>query len=232
MTMNLQSKLKFLAAPVLALTCMSASAAEEVELTVVGTVVPAACEPTFTGGGHVNLGTIASAALSPTVFTVLQPQTIGFAITCTAPVAAGFTLADNRASAGAPVGIHHVLGRADEKSIYGFSTSAGQQVGAYALESDATFTADGATVNRIGKQFAGGTWGTPHDAPGLAVHTGIAGALGNYHGFAAPGTFVPIAFTMLSGNIVVRAALNKTSDLTVTNEVAIDGSTTLNIAYY
>jgi len=225
--MNLKTKLEFIATPLLALTCLSATAAEDAELKVFGTIVPAACELTFPGGSETDFGKIDGSTLSPTDFTPLPEQLIGFAIICDAPMAAGVNVVNNKPFAGLPTGIGQALGLGPApEAAYPFAISDGQQVGGYALWSDA-LTADGAAVVHIARRFTG-----PWTNGTYKVFSYFNGVAGNYHGFAAPGTSVPIAFTALTGNIRITAALNKAGALTLTDETPIDGSATVRISYY
>ncbi len=219
-------KLKYLTASVLALSCMSALAQETAELRVTGKILPKACVPSFTGGGVVDYGNIGAGTLSDTDFTVLYEEAIGFTLDCgTVATTAGVQFVDNKLSAGYPVGIPAALG-INETAIYAFARSDGEQVGAYGLMSDDTLSADGDPVVHIGKHGDAGTWGgNPSRRFGRADQN-------RFHAFAAPGSVVPKAFNVLTGNIVVKAALNNKTALNVGSRVVIDGSATMRVAYY
>ena len=66
-------------------TTASAFAADSVDVRVIGTIVPAACTPTLSGGGTVDYGTIKADTISATDYTVLPEKQISFLDPCDAP---------------------------------------------------------------------------------------------------------------------------------------------------
>ncbi|MFC3814988.1 DUF1120 domain-containing protein [Lysobacter sp. GCM10012299] len=112
---------------VLALACAPAAfAADTVDLSVTGTIVPTACTPTFSGGGVVDLGQINASALKATgetQFNVYNASTLD--IDCSGQVKFAIRTVDNRAGteAGAQAADRFGLGVA----------SGGEKIGHFSL---------------------------------------------------------------------------------------------------
>ncbi len=226
-------KLKYLAASMLALSCASAMA-EEVELKVIGAIVPEACDASFTGGGEVAYGNRYADILSDTEFTLLEEKTIGFTLNCpSGATTAGIRLVDNRGAAGVPAGIVGALpgARPNGSSTYAFAAQGGKQVGAYSLRFDGvTATTDAGTnpVDLIYKNTVGGGWVKNLTQSVLKHGDGHA----VWNAFAVPGNLTPVDFTTLTGNFIVQAALNKAGELDLSDAVPMDGLATMHVAYY
>ncbi|MDC6117473.1 DUF1120 domain-containing protein [Serratia rubidaea] len=221
---------------VLAATTLPAMAASTVDVRVIGTITPAACTPTLSGGGTIDYGAINPTTLSATDYTVLPEREVSLAITCDAPAKVAITPVNGRPGtvAGAtesgggaaltPVPLLSLTGA----GVVGLGLSNGQKVGGYAMKVE-DLTTDGAPADVI-RTALGSSTGWQAD--------------GNHYGFfrnvgtvpfqvtaAAPGTLVPEAFTTLAGKLRVQAYLNKTSELDVSSPVALDGLTTIEMVY-
>ena len=66
-------------------TSATAALADSVDVRVIGTIVPAACTPTLSGGGTVDYGTIKAQSLNATGYTTLAEKQLDFAINCDSP---------------------------------------------------------------------------------------------------------------------------------------------------
>lgn len=71
-------------------------AADTATLTMTGTIAPTACTPSFSNGGGVDYGYIASDSLSESAATTLESKPITFSVNCSAPTKISFSATDNR----------------------------------------------------------------------------------------------------------------------------------------
>jgi hypothetical protein len=221
---------------VLAATTLPAMAAS-VDVRVIGAITPAACTPTLSGGGTVDYGVINPTTLSATDYTVLPEKSVDLAIVCTAPAKVAITPVNGRpgtvagatesAAGGAvtPVPLLSLTGA----GVVGLGLSNGEKIGGYAMKVE-DLTTDGAAADVIRSLKGSGDAGWAAD--------------GNHYGFfrnvgtvpftvtaAAPGTLTSKAFTTLNGKLRVQAYLNKTSELSVSSAVNLDGLTTIELVY-
>lgn len=123
-----------------------AFAQSTVDLTISGEIVPSACTPTLSGGGHIALGTFDLVSLDPVNSTLVTPRDITLSITCSGPVSLGYSIKDNRATS-APIGLSYGLGL----------DGAGNQIGGYHIRI-ASATADGSTAGLMSSADQGATW--------------------------------------------------------------------------
>src|SRR5450830_1549672 len=132
---------KIVLASFLLLSTTSAFAVDTAELIVTGTIRPAACTPTFTGGGTVAYGDIPIASLSATETTKLAEKTISYTITCDAPISLGYDMLDNRSDT-------EVLARGQfSATVFGLGLQGSARVGGYTIETDLpSLTGDGVAV--------------------------------------------------------------------------------------
>lgn len=220
---------------VLATTSLSAMAADSVDVRVIGTITPAACTPTLSGGGVIDYGTMNPSSLSATNYTVLPEREISLAITCDAPAKVAITPVNGRPStvAGAteagggaaltPVPLLSLTGA----GVVGLGMSNGQKIGGYAMQVE-DFTTDGATADVIVTALGAAGWSKNGNHYGFFRNVGTVPFQVTA---AAPGTLVPKAFTTLAGKLRVQAYLNKTSELDVSSPVTLDGLTTIELVY-
>jgi len=222
---------------VCALAVLAATAlpvmAESVDVHVIGKIKPAACTPTISGGSTVDYGNISVDMLSPTGFTVLPVKEVDFTITCDALAKIAVDAVNGRPAtlAGA------VEGGTDNVAVapvtlttagryaagLGLATD-GAQIGGYAI-SLGKGTADGVSVNDIYRYTEGGTttWtasrgGDLYNARNMQIS------------WATSGT-TPVAFKTLTSKLSVQAYLNNTTALDVSDEIDLNGLTTIELVY-
>lgn len=213
-------------------TTTSAFAADSVDVKVIGTISPAACTPTLSGGGTVDYGTIKANTLAVDAYTVLDEKTLDFTITCDAPAKVAIKAVNGRPGTAVSAESEGVGGAARSPvTLFGdsatFSAGLGldgtTKIGGYGLRIQDGVTADGSAVGRI---FRGtGSWA---DNP-----------TGDFYGSSAvrqlswaPGSSTdPVAFKTLAGKLGVQAYLNKASELDLTKEIQLDGLSTIEIVY-
>ncbi|UUW17350.1 DUF1120 domain-containing protein [Serratia ureilytica] len=223
---------------VLATTSMSTMAADSVDVRVIGTITPAACTPTLSGGGVVDYGTMNPNTLSAAAYTVLPEHDVDFAITCDAPAKVAITAINGRPNtaagvtegAGQNAGVAPVQLFGRSANAVGLGLDGSSKIGGYAVNVKTdTFTADSSSVSNIfvtGTPTTGTTWSA--SPTGEIYHSGT---VARYFSWAATGTTVPAAFTTLAGKLGVQAYINHASELDLTKPVTLDGLTTIELVY-
>lgn len=212
---------RFFAVAALASVMPSAFAASTVDLTVTGTIVPASCTPTI-GSSNVHFGKISSADLdqdAPTnMFTSAIRQSL--TVNCSAATIYGIRGIDNRAA---------TVGDRGYNAPYGLGvTDDGEKLGAHYVEiQTATSTIDGKPAFVMIGDSAGATWSVSGEGnKGIRNTEGMLGFTDQAGETTGP---IPIkeAVYGLQHFLVIAPA----SGLTLTNEVALDGSATIEVVY-
>lgn len=189
-------------------------------LTLQARFAPAACEPSLSGGGVVDLGKLSASDLRPDEHTRLPAKSLLLSIRCDAPTSFALVMHDNREGT--------ATGGADE-TAYGLGLdNSRQKIGRYYLNiNPADIRADALPqVYRTDSTTAGTAWSGASNQP-------IPIGARSYLGFTAtPGSHAgPAAIQNLSGNISIQAWIAPTQALDLSNEVALDGSGTIEIIY-
>ncbi|MFC0227268.1 DUF1120 domain-containing protein [Serratia aquatilis] len=231
---NLQKTVCALA--VLATTSLPALA-ESIDVRVIGTIDPAACTPTLSGGGTVDYGTIKPTALAKDAFTTLAEKQLDLAINCDAPAKVAIAAYSQRGAsavntngtmetlATAPTGVM-MFGSASA-GVFGLGLDGTKGIGGYAIRlAPGTMSADGIAVDSIVANGNTTSWSKAVTGSLLNSVTSVRHA-----SWAKTGTTTPIAFTTLAGKLGVQAYINKTSELDLTKPVVLDGLTTLELVY-
>lgn len=188
-----------------------ALAASSTDLTVTGFITPSACTPGLSGGGNIDLGKIPVKDLNPDPdrFTRLEPQPIQFSMTCNSPTFFALDPIDNKAGTSWR-----------EPDGFGLGlTDAGEQVGhfwIYALNPQADGQPVATTVSTDGgANWANGEW------IGKGYLTSVS-ALGNP---------LPLAATNVAWVFEIIPIIAPKNSLTLTDQVTIDGSVTIDVKY-
>lgn len=205
-----------LAGTVLLVTCPWASAASSVDLTVKGTITPSACTPSLSQDGTIDYGKIAAKDLNQTNWTELPSVTLQAAVNCEAPTLFALLTQDNRPERPVPVNL----------ALYGLGvTPQNELIGGYTLEIRQPPLADGVPVTPLKSEDGGQTWNGAGIAQPWPPNT--------FTGFGnkASGDMAPIPIQVLTFNIEVWSSLMPAKYLTLTEEVSIDGSGTLELRY-
>ncbi|WP_433736992.1 DUF1120 domain-containing protein [Pseudomonas putida] len=188
----------------------SAFAASSVDLTVTGVITPSACTPGLSNGGVVDYGKISAKDLNADKSTLLKAKTVQFMLTCDAATLAAIEAKDNRDGSSF----------SNDPSKFGLGLINGnEKLGAMSLWLT-TPIADGATVRTIISEDGGSTWYASTD---LATNSIIS--------VADTSTLTPIPFQTWTSDLRIASHIAPTNQLTLTNEVSIDGSVTLTVRY-
>jgi type 1 fimbria pilin len=209
----------------LAVACLAAAlnahASTSAELSVRGTIKPAACNLSMTGSGRIDYGDIPSGQLLPTAFNPLAEKTTPLTVNCgTTPAKFGLKFVDLQAASKVP-GILNALGAGyTEAHNYGLGTVAGRKVGGFAvtlrdLRSSST------TLYPIARTGTG-AW---QNSDGKVAQSP------SQHSWRSSTAVQPASISQLSGTIAVRAVINRGQDLDLTRDVTIDGRATIELSY-
>ncbi|MBC3380840.1 DUF1120 domain-containing protein [Serratia fonticola] len=217
---------KTLLAMILAASVGQAIAADSVEVKVIGTILPAACKATLSGGGVLDYGDIPADTLNKDDITVLSVKTAAFAITCDGATKVALRSTDTRAGTSVAVNGINLLDTAitASTSLNGLGAVGGVNTGAYAMAIDsATLEHDeGILLPEVQSVDNGQTWTTE------PIHTWFGGEGSILHSWGSPS---PVAFTTMTGDLMVQAVINKASELDLSKPIVLDGLSNLELVY-
>ncbi|WP_315387729.1 DUF1120 domain-containing protein [uncultured Stenotrophomonas sp.] len=192
-----------------------AAFAQSADLSVAGKLYPGTCSVDLGNAGVADFGDIRSNALNADQVTLLDPVTLPLTVACDGEVRFAFEGVDNASSS------------STQSDRYGLGfTAADEKIGNANLFV-ADVTADGVPGYGTRSDDNGITWGdsNPGGNYSLAMHDLV--------GFAkdeAVGTG-PAPIENLQGSLKVWAQIQPTDELTITEDVQINGSASLNIVY-
>jgi hypothetical protein len=206
---------------------VSINAQAAIDLRVKGTIVPASCVPFLQGGGVVDYGNIAAEDLNQTSYTVLEKKEIVFNINCRGLTKVGLKAQDGKGFSQVPGILAATIG-ADYTDNYNYglgATADGENIGGYAINlKPDSFNSAGQPLKAITSLNNGTTW--------QDTSTGAVGQADNVAAWSRPaGLVTPVSFITLSGVMEVQAVINKTSELTINDEVPLDGLATFELSY-
>ena len=197
-----------------ALICAApfAVAASSTDLTVTGSITPSACMPLLSGGGHIELGKIPVKDLNPNPdrSTRLPKQSMQLTVTCNAATPFALDPTDNKSGTSY-----------DDPFAFGLGlTDAGEKTGEFwvGIESAQADGQPAVTIMSFDKE-------TPSWAIGNYIMTGTITSV------SASGTPVPLAATEVAMELSIAPFIAPTNSLTLTDEVTIDGSVTIDVKY-
>ena len=185
--------------------------ASSTDLTVTGLITPGACTPTISNNGVVDVGKIPAHTLNQTGNTYLGSYPLQLTVACEMPRLIAFESVDNRAGTATE----------DEAFVFGLGlTDEGEKLGSFytnirevvvnGIYSDSIESVDGGNSWK----FAGG------------IHPGRLLSVSSQSDYTTP-----IAVKDLIMDLQIRPAITRADSLTLTNEVKIDGSGTLQLTY-
>ena len=199
-------------------------APQTADMTVTGTIVPAACSADFEGGGVVDFGTTRLIDLPATTYYQLAPKTISLNVKCSSRKRVMISVLDMQPdSLIVGTGMRNAVSAAADGQIFGLGKATvggvATNLGGYSVtvsppKIDGASSALVYTFNRT-------AW-----APSAGVMSYNDGAFVT----GATGT-TPITGTNFAFPITVRAALNYGSLLQVAQDTPFNGQTTITIDY-
>ena len=185
-----------------------ALATSSTDLTVTGVITPQACTPSLSGGGMVDNGKISAKDLNQDKETILPPQTLQMTIACDAPTLFALDSTDNKAGTSSNGWFGLGLTGAGEK--IGFVYLAGQNP-----------VADGNAVRMIESEDDGASW----ELRNWLIPESLSAFA------AASGPITPTPIKDLAMDLDVQTYIARADSLTLTDEVTLDGSATIEVKY-
>jgi hypothetical protein len=206
----MKASLVALVGAVLIANCTWTLAASSVDLAVKGSITPSACDATLSQDGTVDYGKIAAKDLSVDRVTFLPRVTLQLRVECEAQTLFALNTRDNRlGSASTALGHYYGLGL----------INGDQKLGKYQI--DLLNPVADTTVYPLFSFDYGTTW--------------IVNSSGSYMGHdywnAFGDTPVPKALRGVNVDLRIATSIVATRDLTLTEEVPLDGSATLDLVY-
>jgi len=206
--------LLFLSAVWLTAGAISAQAASNVDLSVNGTITPNACEPSLSNGGVYDLGKIPAKDLNVDQPTPLATHTLQLGLTCEALTLVALKPSDNRS--GTPF-------ESDRSLKFGLGLVNGnEKLGSMALNIQA-IVADGTEMRPIGSVGSSAEW-SPTPILSTTFLTSFTSNWGTPY-------LAPTSIQHLIAQVLITPRIAPANTLTLTREVPIDGSATLELNY-
>ncbi|MBV6827099.1 DUF1120 domain-containing protein [Pseudomonas sp. PD9R] len=178
-------------------------------LTVTGTITPAACLPSLSGGGMIDVGKIRAKDLNQTTETQIGSHPIQLTVACDAPIPIALNPIDNKP------------GTATNPAYFGLGeTNALENLGGFYTAILAT-QADGVMAEPIFSDDGGTSWSSTSSV--------TPGELLSVASLADHST--PIEVAMLTLGLEIRPMIARADSLTLTDDVTLDGSVTFEVKY-
>lgn len=198
----------------------SALAASSTDVSVTGMITPAACTPSLSGAGSFDFGKISAQDLNQDKGTVFESSFQRLTIACSSPTRFAIDGIDNRSGSASTA--HPVN--------YGLGLNGTEKIGYYSLQIPSTgLNADGDTdVTRMQSGNGGSSWSMVGSAFPLFLFNRSSPRLS---GFAVQGASEPSPISTLSADLQVRMVIAKASGLTLTDDINIDGSSSIEVTY-
>ena len=197
----------------------AATAASSVDLSVKGSITPAACTPILSKGGVVDHGKISINDLNPAehLSTILPVATLALAVNCAASTLVAIKSRDNRAGSSAEWdGFTQNFG-------LGF-VNGDTKVGWYLLKMDSALA--GGVTHSLIESADGKTWFNA-DSKGQVWQPGWLRSVAT----AASSTALPVPLQNLTVDLYIETTIQPRRHLPTGQEIPIDGSATLDIVY-
>lgn len=202
---------------------------QTVDMTVTGTIVPAACTASFAAGDTVDFGTIRLIDLPANAYYALGNRSAQIDVACSSAKRVTFALVDGQsANKIADAAMYTLLGTppSDERYIFGLGTATvgGNPVnlGSYAVQGG-TPTIDSAARTLIFSYNGGLSWGGVASAGRMSMAPWIISA-----GVTAT---APTVGQNFSFPLTIYAALNYGSRLQVAQDTRLNGQLVFAISY-
>lgn len=206
----MHTPLKALLAALLITSAGHALAASSVDLSVRGLITPSACEPALSNGGLYDIGKISAKDLQADQPTTLPSHLLQVNLTCDAATLMALEAKDNRAGSDF---------NNDPKEFGLGLTSNNEKIGSITLSLSSP-VADGVAARTIGSMDGGNTW---------VIEQNLM--RDNLISVADDTTVTPLPVQSMTADLSIGPKIAPANGLTLTNEVAIDGSVTLTVKY-
>lgn len=189
--------------------------AQSADLSITGKILPGACTVDLSNDGIADFGDIRSNSLETDTSTQLDPVDLTMNVSCDSAVRFALQGVDNTGDS-SYTAFHYGLGRTVDDEKIGSATIGLKDVSIDTANGFATTSYDG------GASWSSSVTGSPARIPTDGM-LGFAGEQGVTTG--------PSAIQNMQGTLEVKAFIAPTAGLTITGEVLINGSATLNLNY-
>ncbi|WP_422422273.1 DUF1120 domain-containing protein [Pseudomonas sp. GZD-222] len=197
----------------LVLGAAAAQAADSVELTITGEIVPAACVPTLSTA-NLDFGKIPVESLKKTTTTNLSGKLVTLILSCDGPAKVAFQTIDNRSGTAITGGT----------GVYGLDEASGKiKIGEYAILWTSV-TGDGADRYLHGSVDKGSNWTSL--SGGAEITTSSIYGIADTESATEPGAYSAQTFEF---QVVVTIA--PADSLPITSDITLDGSVTFEVVY-
>lgn len=186
-------------------------AASGVDLLVEGLITPDACLVSLSDDGMVDHGKIPARQLNLDEFTVLPSFPMALGVSCNAAVLFALVGVDNQADSSLAPDFFYGLGMNHQAPT--------ERLGSVALSLRGP-VADAQPMQTLTSSDQGATW---HVEPNAYPNRFMA--------FAVPGSLIPVPLRNLVVNLRVDTSISPANNLTLKEEVPLDGLITLELRY-
>lgn len=207
----MNKRLSLLTAALLLTGASSAFAASSTDLTVTGIITPVACTPSLANGGVVDYGKRSAKDLNPTTHTQLGRETIQLTVNCDASTQFAIRTIDNRKNT------------ASNRQFGLGLINTNEKLGGYDLGFRNPVADVPVSVLWSGNE--GDTWGPFDDDTVIAPYQWIA------FGTRTGAVWAPDFLQNVTLDVAIDTSIAPANSLTLTDEVTLDGSATLQIEY-
>ncbi|AMN79063.1 MULTISPECIES: DUF1120 domain-containing protein [Pseudomonas] len=211
----MSGRLQALVTALLVAVAHQAFAASSADLAVRGSITPSACSPTLSASGVVDFAKIAAKDLSADSSTWLPTHILKLHVDCVAPTLFALRGNDNRA------------GTAHKDDGYGYGLgliNGDQKVGTYLLTLSDPVSDTAAVIPLASMNGGAGWWSFPHGT-WLVRHQLAA------FGTVESGIAAPIPLLNVTADLHVETSIAPASGLSLTEQVPLDGSATVDVIY-
>ncbi|MEJ5058751.1 MULTISPECIES: DUF1120 domain-containing protein [unclassified Pseudomonas] len=183
--------------------------ASSTDLTVTGVITPAACTPTLSNGGVVEIGKISAKILNPTQTTRVGTHLLQLTVACDGPTQFALNPIDHRSGTGYLT------------SWFGLGlTDAGEKLGWVGVDVKNAF-ADGVAAQAIDSDDDGKSWNRTYvTSPGYLLSVASTSDLST-----------PLFTKDLTMDFEVQTNIARADSLTLTDDVVMDGAVTFEMTY-
>lgn len=205
-----------------------ARAAESVDLVVQVTAITGSCTPLL-DTPEINFGSIQYSSLNPSTPTALAEKNVRLTITCSSPMAVGWSISDNRTDSVArfPVTLRGRIFEGTALAGLGKST-AGLPIGNWTVSTGSKGSAqhDGMNGTVIVSTDHAVTWQGSDNVPvtmnfGGGTVTSISETTGT----------IPVPFSTGNFSLTVGAVIAPRNTLHLADDTRLDGSATISLVY-
>ncbi|UVJ45132.1 DUF1120 domain-containing protein [Pseudomonas sp. LS1212] len=187
------------------------------DLTVTGTITPAACTPSLSGGGSFEFGRISAQDLKQDAQTMFKSSLRQMSVVCDAPTRFALRAVDGRA--GTDI--------SPNEESFGVGLNGTEKIGRYLLRTN-NYTADGNSSTTLLESWNGGSaWSLYGSTYAHIPNTNFPWLVG----VSVDGGMEPSAIGMLTADFQIYMHIAPAKDLTLTDAVPIDGASTLEVVY-